>query len=575
MIHWFIFSTVIISANAFYDPNGPVVYTKNGPVRGIKSQSRSNKPYDSFLGIPYAKPPVGNLRFANPEHPEPWKDVYNATKYGPRCMQRNPFLSIETVYEGDEDCLYLNVYVPEIPKSEKLPVIFSIHWGGLTSGNGDGGYYNPKYFMDFEVILVIINYRVGILGFLSTLDDAAPGNFGLKDQVMALEWVQDNICHFGGDAKNVTIMGASAGAGSVHLHMVSPRSEGLFGRAISQSGAGIALWMSSTNQAQLTAAYTQAEFVNCSSWIGNHTELVNCFRNVPAMELLHSQENFVFFAMFPFTVWLPVTETLTAQNPKPFLLKQAKEYLEAGEFRRVPWLTGMTRAEGLAVALPIFIPDERRIALNNSFNTVVPALLALPDSSQFPAVSDFYLNGENNVDLNKVVNDAEWRNGFINMFSDRFFGQPLSESISIQLKHGHKSLYLYSFEYEGKDTHARLFSTQDSFNYRWGVTHLDDVLYQFEAPDLINPLSHPNDIAFSRIWISLWINFAVCGEPNPSHHKIIPNIDWNPLRMGPDGRLRNKDILFMNVTGNYTSGARFKLTRGFYGKRMSFWANLK
>ncbi|KAG5861540.1 hypothetical protein JTB14_015720 [Gonioctena quinquepunctata] len=216
-----------------------VVEVSEGKLRGCEKTNYDGELIVAFLGIPYAKPPVGELRFKAPQPPEPWQGIKDATKVGNKCVQ----IDIESVshsVSGSEDCLNLNVYTKEIPQGTSLlkPVMVWIHGGAFVLGSNDPKSFGPAFLMTKDIVLVVINYRLGFLGFLS-LDDPSldvPGNAALKDQALALKWVQKNIKHFGGDPNNVTIFGESAGGTSVHYHVLSPHSKGLFHKAICQSG---------------------------------------------------------------------------------------------------------------------------------------------------------------------------------------------------------------------------------------------------------------------------------------------------------------------------------------------------
>ena len=196
--------------------------------------------FDVFLGIPYAEPPLGNLRFTLPKKFRSEKsELYVGENpdlnpyYGSTCTQMN----FNEELEGTEDCLHLNIYAPKIPEiTQKLPVMVWIHGGGFFAGSSSPSFYGPDYFMDYNVILVAINYRLGPLGFLTLENDEMPGNLGMHDQILALQWVQENIGRFNGDPENVTIIGESAGAMAVMFLVMSHLSEGLFARAIIQSG---------------------------------------------------------------------------------------------------------------------------------------------------------------------------------------------------------------------------------------------------------------------------------------------------------------------------------------------------
>lgn len=221
-----------------------IVNTKKGALRGryMSYKTGISGGYYSFQGIKYGKAPIGNRRFKAPLPETSWKGVKPAVREGASCPHRNMILEN---FKGNEDCLFLNVYTPKLPDSDtnsKLPVLFWIHGGGFQFGNGNAFLYGPDYLIPENIILVTINYRLGALGFLNTGTPDAPGNAGLKDQVLALKWVRDNIKSFGGDPNAVTIAGQSAGSASVHYLLLSPMAKGLFKRAIAQSGVALNPW---------------------------------------------------------------------------------------------------------------------------------------------------------------------------------------------------------------------------------------------------------------------------------------------------------------------------------------------
>jgi len=244
-----------------------------------------------FLGIPYAQPPVGPLRFKAPLPAEPWPSTRDATEFGGRCAHRAS-LNAGAGTEN-EDCLYLNVWTPEPAPSEPLPVLFWIHGGGNQNGSSsdavpgvaDRLFYDGQSFAENHgVVFVSLNYRLGAFGYLSLAglrDEGSPsGNQGLLDQRLALEWVRDNIAAFGGDPNNVTIFGESAGARNVCFQVVSPGSRGLFRRAISESGDCTGRIFSRAEAETQAAAYAAA--VGC----GADSDVLGCLRAKPVAELL-------------------------------------------------------------------------------------------------------------------------------------------------------------------------------------------------------------------------------------------------------------------------------------------------
>uniref|UniRef100_A0A8U8AY77 Carboxylic ester hydrolase n=1 Tax=Geospiza parvula TaxID=87175 RepID=A0A8U8AY77_GEOPR len=230
---------------------------------------------DIFRGIPFAAPPK---TLEDPQPHPGWDGTLKAKEFKKRCMQVK---LTQTDVRGSEDCLYLNIWVPQGRKqvSTKLPVMVYIYGGAFLLGGSQGANFLDNYLYDGEeiavrgnVIVVTINYRVGPLGFLSTGDENLPGNYGLKDQHMAIAWVKRNIKAFGGDPDNITIFGESAGAASVSLQTLSPKNKGLFKRAISQSGVGLCSWAIQRDPLRLG----QKEKVGCST--DNTTVLANCLR---------------------------------------------------------------------------------------------------------------------------------------------------------------------------------------------------------------------------------------------------------------------------------------------------------
>ncbi|MFM9372957.1 carboxylesterase/lipase family protein [Streptomyces sp. Da 82-17] len=215
------------------DPSAHVtVHTPYGPVRGERRPTGVR-----FLGVPYAQPPVGELRFAAPVPPAPWADVLDATAYGPTA-QRRPFAEVTTIPEPTipGSCtLNLNVFTPDPAPAARLPVLVWIHGGGYVAGSAASPWYDGRAFNRDGVVLVSLGYRLGIEGFLHLPD--APDNRGVRDWIAALEWVRDSISRFGGDPGQVTVAGQSAGGGAVQTLLATPAARGLFRAAISVSGA--------------------------------------------------------------------------------------------------------------------------------------------------------------------------------------------------------------------------------------------------------------------------------------------------------------------------------------------------
>ncbi len=221
------------------------VQTEYGLISGVYNE---NSGITSFKGIPFAAPPVGDLRWKEPQPPAPWEGILETKEFCASCMQhlaysRNPWTKEFMVQDSiSEDCLFLNIWTPAETQEEKLPVMVYIHGGGLSEGSGSVAVYDGEELSRKGIIVITINYRLGALGFLAhpelTAESShnASGNYGFLDQVAALKWVQNNIAAFGGDPSRVTISGQSAGAASVNALILSPLASGLFSGAITQSG---------------------------------------------------------------------------------------------------------------------------------------------------------------------------------------------------------------------------------------------------------------------------------------------------------------------------------------------------
>ncbi len=224
-----------------------IVTTKYGKIQGL-----TLKPEDSqincygFIGIPFAKPPIGELRFEKPHPADHWTEPFQATMHPSRCIQGVQFFPGPENTPDSEDCLYLNIIAPnkEIKAGNKYPIMFWVYGGGFLLGSAFE--YEPaeicRNLVSRDVIVVVPQYRLGVFGFLSSGDKVLPGNLGLHDQIMALQWIHENIANFGGDSSRVTLFGQSAGGGSVSILSYLPQTQNFFSQAIAQSGSAWAYW---------------------------------------------------------------------------------------------------------------------------------------------------------------------------------------------------------------------------------------------------------------------------------------------------------------------------------------------
>ena len=286
------------SNSNIYDPS-LVVNTLSGLVRGETVQAATGKQVDMWNSIPFAQPPVGELRFRHPRPVDRWDDVRDTRAKPNSCWQAtDDFFGLDfngsnmwnPNTEKSEDCLYLTVAIPRPRPKTPAAVMVWIYGGGFVTGTSTLDVYDPKILVSEEnIVFVAIQYRVASLGFLYLEQAAAPGNMGLFDQVMALQWVHSNIAFFGGNPNNITLFGESAGAASVSMHLLSPLSRNLFSQAIMQSGSAITPWATIDKEESVKRGMRLAEAVGCPHSRANLSASLECLRHINASTLISSE----------------------------------------------------------------------------------------------------------------------------------------------------------------------------------------------------------------------------------------------------------------------------------------------
>ncbi|KAG5667648.1 hypothetical protein PVAND_015622 [Polypedilum vanderplanki] len=346
------------------------VNTQHGPVKGDRRTTILGMDYINFQGIPYMKAPIGKLRFRAPVEPEKWTETFDATRDCP------PFPIYDMMAQkivGIEDGGRINVFTKELRSTNLYPVLVYIHGGGFQTGSSSPSlYFQPDYLLQKELVIVSFNYRVGAIGFLS-LDDPSldvPGNAGLKDQRMALKWIKENIKNFGGDPDSITLFGTSAGGASVHYHLISEKSKGLFHRAIAMSGTSLNLnWAHHPrrNYAERIARLCGYEGDGSDKSVLEFLENADFEKIVEASEnILTDEEKFqehVVFANGP--VVEPYITDHTFIHKSPILMAR-----EAWS-KDIDVIFGGTTNEGLLMA---FIPDpeKKRISIMEDSTNFTP-----------------------------------------------------------------------------------------------------------------------------------------------------------------------------------------------------------
>ncbi|PXY31987.1 hypothetical protein BAY60_06615 [Prauserella muralis] len=356
-------------------PTNPVVHTTGGDLRGHVEGD-----HVIWRGVPYAAPPVGELRFRAPRPPAGWEGIRDATAPAPACPQTYQHNGPPT-YTGDEDCLYLNIWKPKGTTGPK-PVLVFFHGGGFTGG--DGSLYDPRRVTrQGDVIVVTVNYRLGALGFLRhpALHDPWAGNFGIADQQAALRWVRANIAWFGGARNNVTIWGESAGAFGVCAQLALPSSAGLFDKAINHSGpcGNDFLTLGVAERRGRVAA----KDVGCQG-----RDVLACLRQVPAkrMSQLYWQDARLLVTRIADLPWLPVAGTVA-------IPRQPIDAVPRG--RHVPMLLTTNQqemrtyiVERLRAGLGLVTEDEYPRLIHDYYGRAADQVLAEYPASTYPTPSD-------------------------------------------------------------------------------------------------------------------------------------------------------------------------------------------
>ncbi|XP_033896233.2 carboxylesterase 5A-like [Acipenser ruthenus] len=475
----------------------PVVFTGYGSLKGkLSSVKGTDRVVHEYLGIPFAKPPLGSLRFSAPQPSEPWGGIRDATNQPAMCLQDMKYtvqlmedLMLEfPVPAISEDCLYLNVYTPgeAAAKEARLPVMVWIHGGGLMIGAASQ--YDGSALAAYEnVVVVVIQYRLGILGFLSTGDEHARGNWGFLDQVAALQWVQENIKSFGGDPNSVTIFGESAGGCSVSAHILSPLSSSLFHKAISESGVATLPGLITSNPQPITKMIANATGCDYT----DSATLVKCLREKNDEVLVNTSK-------------LNIMPQGTVDGV--FFPSTLEEILKEKRFHKVPYLLGITNHEFGWLLPKAFNPPgweegmhkEKVIAV---LNMIVPVKLLGPGVNEHIA-AEYFKDTEDPVKL---------RDLFTEMLGDVFMVLP-----TITAANYHKGagvpVYLYEFQHRPsiyKDKRPSFVKAD----------HTDEIGFVFgscfwNGHIKVAGTITEGEMKLCRVMMSYWANFARNGTPN-------------------------------------------------------------
>ncbi|KAM6141178.1 neuroligin-4, X-linked isoform 1-T1 [Erethizon dorsatum] len=568
----------------------PVVNTNYGKIRGLRTPLPNEilGPVEQYLGVPYASPPTGERRFQPPEPPSSWTGVRNATQFAAVCPQHldersllhdmlpiwftaNLDTLMTYVQDQNEDCLYLNIYVPtedgantkkiadDITSNDrgddedihdqnsKKPVMVYIHGGSYMEGTGNmiDGSILASY---GNVIVITINYRLGILGFLSTGDQAAKGNYGLLDQIQALRWIEENVGAFGGDPKRVTIFGSGAGASCVSLLTLSHYSEGLFQKAIIQSGTALSSWAVNYQPAKYTRML--ADKVGCNML--DTTDMVECLRNKNYKELIQQ-------AITPATYHIafgPVIDGDVIPDDPQILMEQ-------GEFLNYDIMLGVNQGEGLKFVDGI-VDNEDGVTPNDfdfSVSNFVDNLYGYPEGKDTLRETIKFMY----TDWADKENPETRRKTLVALFTDHQWVAPAVATADLHAQYGSPT-YFYAFYHH----------CQSEMKPSWADSaHGDEVPYVFGIP-MIGPTElfscnfSKNDVMLSAVVMTYWTNFAKTGDPNQPVPQDTKFIHTKPNRFEEVAwsKYNPKDQLYLHI------GLKPRVRDHYRATKVAFWLEL-
>ncbi|XP_063925055.1 carboxylic ester hydrolase-like isoform X1 [Zophobas morio] len=506
-----------------------VVQLPTGQIRGREDTTIENKSFYAFQGVPYAAPPIGELRFKVPQPVVDWDDTLDATKFSSTCFQTSTNDDNES-----EDCLYINIYTPELPSEDNnvsLPVMFFIHGGGFVDGTAAD--FAPDLFVNNDVILATINYRVGIFGFISTQDDVIPGNNGLKDQRFAIQWTHDNIHLFGGNPDKITIFGHIAGSASCSYQLLNQESNGLFQGAILESGTFLSPWAYQRRARQI--AFKTASFLNSTFENSDDSQaLFDYLLTVEARDLDAAAEQYHNYKDGPEDLeisqgfyWAPIVEV---KNRDAFLTKKMYGLLEAGNVIRVPILIGITSEENIGFNQDEEVLRAKMAAYDENLSWIVPNDMVIFDETKRiemgGLIRDLYTGGEPLADH---LGDG------VRYSSDNSFTRSVIKHAELFSKVS--ETYFYQLSYDGEMPGGTTY-----YEGAETVGHGEDIAYLFCSGEECRGTGYPeSDTTTRQRLIKLWTDFAKYRNPTPEPSELLQNITW-PLLSIDDGNFYYLDI---------------------------------
>ncbi|KAI5644589.1 carboxylesterase family domain-containing protein [Phthorimaea operculella] len=511
-----------------------IVNTKDGPLCGY-IERKNGRNYYKFKGIPYAQPPVEDLRFriAHKKRPLPLG------------------LDSKDALVGSEDCLYIDVVSPNINPDKPLPVMFWI--GNYAFFYHIDDILEPSLLVDRDVIFVRCGFRVGAFGFLSINNYVAPGNCGLKDIVLALKWVQNNISKFGGDPTNVTLFGCSTGGSAVHLLMLSPMGAGLFHKAIIQSASVFSSWSLGKNPKLVAMELAKELEITSTSLVAMVEEL----KKVEPQRIAKANWNMMKRAITGESslVFNPCIEEHFEGLPA-FLTKTPKAIIKSGNYNKVPFIIGSNKTEASIIEMANENFHEDFEKYNKNPELIVPrSMSSHPEERKRIGleVLKFYLNGECTLKINN-------RTQYLQFISDYHYLYYVHKAIKLHSKFTPDCpIYYYVLDHTGEwDVPENL----RMFNSNGHCAELPLIFgVKKSSTDPETCRGRKSSIRTRKKVIKLWTNFAKYGNPTPDADDALLQIKWDAVE-NPD------KLNYLCIGSELTKG------RNPFHERMEFWERL-
>jgi len=493
-----------------------IVKTSKGKIQGFETSTSANKKVSAWYGIPFAQPPTGNLRFRHPRPVDPWEGIKNTLDQPNSCVQMRDetwpgFSGSEawnTNTKQSEDCLYLNVVIPR-PHPKNAAVIIWIYGGGYWSGTTTLGLYDLRTMVAEEnIIMVGIQYRVASPAFLFFDTEDVPGNAGMFDQLMAIQWVKENIAQFGGNPENITLMGESAGACSVSLHLLSPLSRNLFSQAIMQSASALAPWGVISKKEAMHRSLRLAELMNCPHDGRDVRASIDCLRKADPHKLVTKEWDGITHGFTgAIGVFVPIVDGA-------FLDESPGTAMRLENFKKTNILLGSNKDEGNYFVLyffPEMFPKQDEVFINKeNFLLALKDAYPLANKLQRKAIEFEYTNWINPDDpvANRVAVDrftGDWQ-----------FTCPVVDFAHRYAETGN-NVYMYHFAQQ---------ATISPWP-RWsGAMHADEIAFLFGQPLNVSYGYSQAEIELSKQMMAYWANFAKTGNPSLSADHTWTETYW-------------------------------------------------